>query len=154
MTDCNATRTDIYHILAERPGKSIQELTNLSDVSYGTVQYHVQILIDNDFVSAVTYRGSTRYTPKRTPLKKFHAARNMDPEGCILMQLYQKGPLSGSELADLIKRDQSTVSYHLCELEDEGLINRRRKGGYIENELSADVRKVQDKLRSRRGPTE
>lgn len=145
----SSIRRKLFHLIAGNPGQTTQELANQVDASYSTVRYHLGILVERDHIVSVEYRSKSCYTLTLTPDKIIHAARNRDPEGCILELLFEKGPLTGREIAQLIDRDQSTVSYHLSHLEDIGVVDRTREGGCVLNDLVEQARETLQEFKNR-----
>lgn len=54
-----------------------------------------------------------------------------DPKRLLIINILRDGPLSVSELTELLDLPQSNVSQHLGILRDKGLVTSRREGQFV-----------------------
>lgn len=138
-----ASRRTLFQRIADSPGTHFRALLADSEYAKGTVQYHLRWLADEDLVEVAEDGQYTRYYPAAefdetdkdllNALRRTHSRR-------ILAHLLEHGPLSTTELSDRLEKAKSTVSWHLSELEDAGLISKERAGRSVVYEVEASDR--------------
>jgi predicted transcriptional regulator len=138
-----ASRRALFQRIADSPGTHFRALLADSEYAKGTVQYHLRWLADEDLVEVAEDGQYTRYYPAAefdetdkdllNALRRTHSRR-------ILAHLLEDGPLSTTELSDRLEKAKSTVSWHLSELEDAGLISKERAGRSVVYEVEAPDR--------------
>lgn len=62
-----------------------------------------------------------------------------DPVRLRILKCLQAGPLTVSDVADLVELDLANVSHHLRALKHGGLAETRREGKYIYYSLNPDI---------------
>lgn len=87
----------------------------------------------------------------RQELDRLHASvckGLADPKRLLIIHVLRDGPLSVSELTELLELPQSNVSQHLGILRDKGLVTSRREGQFVYYSLtSAKLVEAMDLLR-------
>lgn len=134
------TRERIYDAVTADPGIFLSELSDRLNVSLSTVRYHVRILEDESLLTSRKIGGKRRYYPMRIEDPQLVAALGESATASVLETLSRLGPVSGTELAEALDRDPSTVSHHLSRLADAGLIVRERRGRAVVSRLSAQTK--------------
>ena len=87
----------------------------------------------------------------RQELDRLHASvckGLADPKRLLIIHVLRDGPLSVSELTEMLDLPQSNVSQHLGILRDKGLVTSRREGQFVYYSLtSAKLVEAMDLLR-------
>jgi predicted transcriptional regulator len=134
------TRERIYGAVTADPGLFLSELAERLDTSLSTVRHHVRVLEDESLLTSEKINGKRRYYPISIEDPQLVAALGESATASVLDTLSRLGPASGTELADALDRDPSTVSHHLSRLADAGLIEREQRGRMVVSRLSARTR--------------
>jgi predicted transcriptional regulator len=133
-----ASRRALYQRIADSPGIHFRALLEDTEYAQGTVQYHLRWLADEDLVEVADDGQYTRYYPAaefdETDKELLNALRRTHSRR-ILAHLLEDGPLSTTELSDRLEKAKSTVSWHLSELEEAGLISKERAGRSVVYEV-------------------
>lgn len=125
------SRRAIYQRVATTPGTHFRALLDELDYAQGTLQYQLRWLADEGLIEAAEDGKYTRYYPAadfddadRTvmnALRRKYSRR-------ILAHLLTDGPLSTTDLSGRLDKARSTVSWHLSNLADAGLVTKERDG--------------------------
>ncbi|WP_302081348.1 winged helix-turn-helix transcriptional regulator [Salinibaculum rarum] len=139
------TRRTIYQHILDTPGIHFRALFEELDVAKGTLQYHLHWLADESLLDVRDGEEYTRYFPAGSfdesdravldALRRTIARR-------ILAYLVSEGPLTTTELGDRLEKSPSTISWHLSNLVDAGLVEKERDGREVYYEVS-DADRVQ-----------
>lgn len=132
------SRRRIYRQVVEQPGVHFRALVDDLEYAKGTVQYHLRWLVENDVVEREVDGSYTRYYPSEgfvasdtgimNALRSEHRRR-------IVAYLYSEGGLTTTELDERLDISRSTVSWHLSKLEDDGVVEKHRRGREMVYEL-------------------
>jgi len=136
------TRAAVLEAIDDAPGVYLTELGEQTDVTLSTLRHHVRVLEDENLVASAHIRGRSRFYPAHTEDVELAAALNDDATAPIVEALTRMGPATVSELAAVDSRDASTITHHLQNLEDDGVVVREREGRAILNQLAPDVREL------------
>lgn len=136
----NETRRRIYDAIVDGPGIYPLALAETVGASRSTVRYHVRILEREGLVRTEKRRGKRRIFAAETDGCEAEPLVDDPAPGTVLTAVANHEPVSVSRVADEVDRSPSTVSYHLEQLEDGGLIERERDGKTVLNLLSDDAR--------------
>lgn len=136
------SRRAILDHLEATPGTYLSAISRETGIPLATVRYHLKILEFEDLVVRTKVRGKRRYWPVGTEPSELDAALDDDGAGAVLKTLASGGPASVSGLAERLDRDVSTVTYHLQNLADDGLVEREQDGPAVINRLPQPVRKA------------
>ncbi|MFC3479001.1 winged helix-turn-helix transcriptional regulator [Halobacterium litoreum] len=125
MTD---VREDIRDHVDANPGVHFNALVRELDLAAGQVQHHVRRLRDEDALDADGFYGRTHYFPPETDewergalaLARRETARD------VLVSLLENGPSSPGDVAESVGVARSTLEHHVSNLEDCGVVEKRR----------------------------
>lgn len=133
------SRRAIYQQIAETPGVHFRALLEELEYAQGTIQYQLRWLADEGLVEASDDGKYTRYYPAadfdETDQTVMNALRR-EYSRRILAHLLADGPLSTKELSDRLGKANSTVSWHLSNLADSGLLTKERDGRSVVYEVA------------------
>jgi DNA-binding transcriptional ArsR family regulator len=138
----NDQRGQLYGAITDSPGVRLAALVDRSDASRSTVRYHLRVLEREGLVTSVTLWGNRRLYPEDDCDPEMAAALSDETSVEFLEAIGRTEPVSGSELAAELDRDDSTVTHHLTRLEDLGLVVRERDGRAIANRLAPHARQA------------
>jgi DNA-binding MarR family transcriptional regulator len=137
------TRQEMYDLIREEAGISMQEVADEVGCGWGTVVYHLEKLEDGDFV--VSERTGGR--------RRFFAAGDVEPDEKdavgvlrqetpkrIVAQLLRDPGTNQSELCEALDIAASTASKHLGRLEEAGLVERERDWRQVHYYPADDLR--------------
>ena len=136
------TRAALYGHLQSEPGTYLSAFADQPgiDASRASIRYHLGILEREGLVTSEKRRGRRRYYPLGMSPDALSIALESDTKAAILEVLAAgDNELTVSELANQVNRDPSTVTHHLGQLEEDGLISRRRDGEVVRNGLLPGV---------------
>lgn len=123
------TRRTIYQRIVDTPGIHFRALFDDLDFAKGTLQYHLRWLAEEALIDVQDGDDYTRY----------YAADSFDEDDQtvmgalrrtiarrILAYLVSEGPLTTTDIAERLEKSQSTISWHLSNLVDAGLVEKER----------------------------
>jgi DNA-binding transcriptional ArsR family regulator len=137
-------RRSVYEAVREQPGEPITAVSERADVNLSTARYHVRVLRKEDLITSARVRSCERFYPTGTDNVAVAAAMADDTTAPLLDALVRHEPASVSTLAEDIDKSPSTVTHHLQNLEDDGVVLRERAGRSVENKLSDAARAALD----------
>ena len=133
------SRRALYQHVADNPGVHFRALLEEFEYAQGTIQYQLRWLTDEGLVEESDDGKYTRYYPAAefdaadrdvmNALRREYSRR-------ILAHLVVDGPLSTTELSERLDKAKSTVSWHLSNLSDAGLVTKERDGRSVVYEVS------------------
>lgn len=138
-------RRRIFQTIESHPGLHFRELQSRLGVAHGTLQYHLDRLVDEGLIAVSEDRGFTRYHPKtrlREEDRRLIDALRREYGRRILAHLASEGPLTTQALSARLGRSASTVSWHLARLAENGLVQRERTGQEVQYSLVDGARLV------------
>jgi len=138
----HGTRETVYETIENEPGAYLSEVGEHAGVPLSTARHHVRVLERERLVASAKVRGKRRFYPSDTDGIETAAAMEDGPTAAVLDALARLGPCSVATLADELGRDPSTVTHHLQQLEDEGLVERERDGRAVVNRLAPPARRL------------
>lgn len=125
------SRRAIYQYIDSNPGAHFRQILDEFDYAQGTIQYQLRWLEDEGLLEESDDGKFTRYYPEaeydQAEQEVLNALRRKYSRR-IIAQLLIDGPLSTSELSERIEKAKSTVSWHLSNLSDAGLVTKERDG--------------------------
>jgi predicted transcriptional regulator len=134
-----STRRTIYQHIVDTPGIHFRALFDDIDLAKGTLQYHLHWLADEGLIDVQDGTDYTRYYAADSfdevdqtvmgALRRTIARR-------ILAYLVSEGPLTTTDIAERLEKSQSTISWHLSNLVDAGLVKKERDGRRVYYEVT------------------
>jgi len=126
------TRKKLYTIISSNPGLHFRELQRQSGFAVGALQYHLGELDKGHLIKVEKDKRFVRYYAVVAggfdETKDVISFLRQDKPREILLELYKKNGLSQQKIARKIELGLSTTSWHLNNLVDAGLIERKRRG--------------------------
>lgn len=125
------SRRAIYQHIAATPGIHFRGLLGELDVAQGTLQYHLRWLADEGLVDVSEDGKFTRYYPAAAFDEADRAVMNAlrrTYSRRILAHLLAEDHLTTTDLSDRVGKAKSTVSWHLSNLVEAGLVTKERDG--------------------------
>lgn len=130
--DCRAFLFDQIEL---EPGINLSALSDRTAVALSTIRHHLRVLERAEVIRSEKRRGKRRFYPASFDRGELERAIRSGPTPLLEALESLKQP-SGKELASELDRDPSTVSHHLTRLEEAGVVNRKRDGKTVTNELT------------------
>ena len=126
-TSLHKHQQNLMNIVERNPGIRYRELLRLTNLSNGVLTYHLTELTGSNFINVDRKRGVTRYYSVQISSEetriishiKNRVSRN------ILLLLVERDSCTLSEIATLINKAPSTVSWYLQRLLNANIVKRR-----------------------------
>lgn len=132
------SRRAIYQQIADVPGIHFRALLDELEYAQGTLQDQLRWLVDEGLIEISEDGKYTRYYP----IAEFNEADQVIMNALrrkysrrILGHLLKDGQLSTSDLSDRLEKANSTVSWHLSNLSEAGLVTKERDGRSVVYEV-------------------
>lgn len=133
-------RQKLYGAVAESPGTYVAEVAETTGISVSTARYHLRILESEHLIRTEKVRGKRRLYRGRTGDSDVAAALNDGATAAVVEAVDRHEPVSISQLAEVLERTRSTVTYHVKRLDEAGVLIRERDGGSVRVELTQAAR--------------
>lgn len=133
-------RQSMHETVTDRPGIHLSALAETLDSSRSNVRYHARVLERERLVECEKVRGRRRLFPLDDSDQQLAAVQADQAASRLLTAIDQLEPVTVSSLAEAVDRDDSTVSYHLDKLADDGLIEREDDGAAVNIRLAPTAR--------------
>jgi DNA-binding transcriptional ArsR family regulator len=126
-----STRRWIWENIQRFPGIHFRELERKTALAHGALEYHLGVLEKAGVINAEKVAANIRYFPAEVPQddQKTLGVLRQEIARRILVSLLERPSLGNQDLARILKKSPSTVSFHLNKLEENGLINRVIESG-------------------------
>lgn len=135
-------RSAAYELIQRSPGVNPSALADRLDIPLSTTRHHLRVLEQEGLVKDRKIAGKRRFVALGTEASEHVAALRDTATARVLRVLARHGPSSVSGLAEYLERDPSTVTHHLKRLESASLVDRRRDGRTVTNELTKSARSL------------
>jgi len=138
-------RRRIFEAIRGSPGIHLREIVRRLALPYGTAEYHLRVLEQEEIVRAVVEDNFRRYYPADFAFsdRAVLGVLRKRPTRRIAVVLLERGELTHQELAAAAGLKPSTLSYHLQRLESAKIASVAREGRY------SHIRLVDPKLVAR-----
>ncbi|WP_435093182.1 winged helix-turn-helix transcriptional regulator [Halorubrum sp. N11] len=120
------TRARVRRHVRDTPGVHFNRLSRDLDIATGQAQYHLRRLVGDGEIAVERIGGRAHYfDPTFDPWERRALAflRRETPRG-ILLRLHADGPTRPTELADELDLARSTVSWHVSNLVESGIVEK------------------------------
>ncbi|TKX77167.1 winged helix-turn-helix transcriptional regulator [Halorubrum sp. SD626R] len=120
------TRARVREHVRETPGVHFNRVSRDLDIATGQAQYHLRRLVGDGEVAAERIAGQTHYfDPQFDPWERAVIAflRRETARG-IIVRLHAEGPARPVDLADDLDLARSTVSWHVSNLTERGVVEK------------------------------
>ena len=142
----NDTRKKIYDCIRKNPGIHLRGIGKETDITLGTLRYHIGQLRRSHAIAVCEDRGYTHYfensgtysASQQTVLKHM---RN-DTTRKILAVLAAERFASRKDIAESLGIAGSTVTWHMKRLEEDGVIDIRTDGRFVSYIIRDDAESV------------
>lgn len=130
MTDTEAMRQRILRLVQTYPGLHLRELARQADTSLNLVQYHLQRLQEDGKVEIALGSGKVRVYPPGLPVadRRVVACLRDRKRLRVAMALLGQQAQSHGVLAASLKLGKSTLSFHLRQMEEDGVVTSDEHG--------------------------
>lgn len=122
------TRAAVYSLLKERPGLSLQEISEELDLSRSTARHHLRVLEDADMIGHRAQGRCRVHFPvgRRSEAVREHLLSH--PTRQAIVEMVHDEPRSLVEMARELEANPGAVAFHLDKLTEAGLIERYENG--------------------------
>ena len=137
----NERRRRLYDAVEREPGVHVSRLASMTGIARSSVRYHVRILEAENLLAPTKIRGKRRLYPAGTESTAVAAALADDASAAVLLTLVERGPATVSDLATHLDRTPGTITHHLQQLAEDGVVSRERDGRSVQNWLTGSARR-------------
>ncbi|MGA9140425.1 MAG: winged helix-turn-helix transcriptional regulator [Methanocella sp.] len=132
----NENRTAVLHLIQERPGSTMREISRELDMNIGTMRYHLLILGINHKIKEhrdgkyVRYfAGTCAYTIEE---REIISLLRREPVRRLMLVIRGKPGISNVELAEALGLSEAAVSNYMRELAGRGFVDKEStKDGHV-----------------------
>lgn len=126
-------RREIYESLREKPGAHFSDIQRSLEMATGTLQYHLKVLEDRGLVEVEREGRYTRYfvsleVDRRD--KEMLGVLRQETARRVVLVLLEEGVSRLTVLSNRLGLAPSTVSFHLGNLEEAGVVEKPERGCY------------------------
>lgn len=127
----NPTRRSVYDAIADEPGIHVNELLRTVDCGDGTLRYHLDVLVDQGFVTRIDQGGYTRFflagEYAYDEMRRLAVLRNGSLDE--IYETIRRSPgLSQSGVAERCDLTEPAIHRAVETLVEHGLVERERQG--------------------------
>lgn len=125
------SRKQIFEYIEVNPGSHFSKLKRELDMETGLLQYHLRKLEEMNVIESETHHGRRRLFVARELNKKERSILSRlryQTTREILLYLLEVGPARNSGIAEEVGVAPSTVSWHLSNLLEEGIVESIQDG--------------------------
>lgn len=128
-------RRKMLQLVERYPGLHLRELARLAQTSEALASYHLEGLLAAELVLDISDKGFRRFYPLRgkqinAPDRELMPILRKPAPLTIAVALLERGPLTHQQVVELIGMAKSTVSYHLGQLVEAGIVTQLPEGSY------------------------
>jgi DNA-binding transcriptional ArsR family regulator len=148
----SSKRRMIFQYLIENPLTHLRELARGTEMPVGTVDWHLKILTQEDFISAFEERNKRHYYPAgwiaSEDLASLSALRDRTSKAVYLL-VKRKSGLSQTDIAKKLGKYQQYVQPHLATLERHGFLGATVEGRKKVYSIGGKISDLEKKYTSR-----
>ncbi len=148
-------RKGLLNALKRQPGLSFPELQRHAGLSAGTVEWHLDKLQQEGFITASRDGRTRRYFPKATPpdLKKAMVLLRDASRRELVTRVLRSPGIHQGALADAMGLSHATVHHHAKRLLEADLLRKEKDGRTVGYQVPKDARKVVKEALNKVPPT-
>lgn len=127
----STNRERIYGYIERNPGLHLREIHRRLDIPLSTIEYHVESMSTDGMICVMKDGIYSRYYVK-APEEETHniiSCLRKDRTREILSYCLEKEKTGFKQLSDHIRINDSTLSYHLKNLTEKGVLHKKRVKG-------------------------
>jgi len=128
-------RRKIIRCVLNDPGIHHNELLRECNLQKGQLQWHLNVLIENNIIKKEIYGQYSIYFPIMNSIEEYKMFENglaKSETTTKILAIIKKNPgITSSEIAKIINLARNTVKYHIDKLFKENLIEQEKKGRKI-----------------------
>lgn len=146
------TRKRIFEHVESNPGIHFSQLKRDLDVETGTLQHHLRELEEYGILESQQHQGKRRVfvTDELTDdEKEILSVLRYGTTRRILLYLLEDGPATNRDVADSVGVTPATISWHLSNLVEAGVVEATRQGRTTRYRVSDEETTVQLLVRYR-----
>ncbi len=137
-------RGRIVVYLDNDPGAHFNKIKKQLDLKNGTAGYHLRVLEKGGFIKSVSDGMYRRFYPHGYSIPNVHLG-NMEKK--IVMEIIKNPGISQKRLSTKLKISASTITYHVKDLKEKGIVTYSRKTGcQLTDEYRTILKDQKDKL--------
>ncbi|MFO8108911.1 MAG: winged helix-turn-helix transcriptional regulator [Thermoplasmata archaeon] len=124
------TRKGIYDIIRKKPGIHFQGIKKQLDMATGTLEHHLNHLVERGVITSKKDRYYKRYFPRDIDRKDkiiLSSARQKNPRRISVYLLLHPRATHG-EIMEELGIKPSTLSFYLKELLSKGIVQKKKQG--------------------------
>ena len=132
------TRGRIYGYITANPGDHYNSIQKALDIANGTFAYHIRVLEKEGYVRSVWegthkcfYPAGMNIPPRENTLR---AGQRL-----IIERILEEPGISQREIAEDLGVSSATVSYHIRDLQEMGVVESERKGMRLKYYINRDL---------------
>lgn len=140
------TRKELFEHVRANPGIHFNKLKRDLDIETGALQYHLRELEEYDVLESETYQGKRRIFVARElneEEKSILATLRYETTRRVLLYLLREGPARNKQIAAEIGVTPATISWHLSNLVEVGVVKELRESRTVWYELENEELTVQ-----------
>lgn len=125
------TRKELFDHVQANPGIHFSQLKRELDMETGLLQHHLRELERYGVLESREYQGKRRVFVAREldeEEQSILAVLRYETTRRILLYLLEEGPARNSEIAEAVGVTPPTISWHLSNLTDEGVVESLNEG--------------------------
>ena len=144
-------RNTLYSLIRSRPGISFVELLQETEISRGTLTYHLTLMRISGKIVPLADHGITGYFENSGKYdqneQKVLKYLRQDTDRQILFALAHRPLMSRRDFENVLGVSGPTISWHMKRLIDDGLLSIRKDGRFSRYDLSERTRSCLEKYK-------
>lgn len=139
------TRLTIYETIQINPGISLNDLSRKTNITSGTLKYHLSILKMTGKIITLDSTGNARYfenTGKYEDLERKILKYVRNKKECAIFEFLLKHPFATrKDLEELLGISGASVSWHMRRLCDDEILSIKKIGRNVNYEINPEAMK-------------
>jgi predicted transcriptional regulator len=146
------SRKQIFEYVQANPGSHFSELKRELAMETGLLQYHLRELEEYNVLESKEHQGKRRLFVTReldAEEQSILSTLRYETSRKILLYLLEHGPARNGDIAEAVNIDPSTVTWHMSNLLDEGVLETIKDGRTTRYQVANEELTVQLLVRYR-----